>query len=207
MAVVNITDNVTAALQGLKAELRPTNLNRQIAFAEEDFFRKWFAARQGNKQGWKSTGFWKDAANSTHAEVLPDGVIVSISKIGVRQRFLGGDISPTGGKKYLTIPAREEAYGRRADSFPNLILAFHRVGGKVEAWGLVEAIVKSFKRGKRGKDGSLSFKKEQTGGAVMYWLVKHVCQQGDPTVIPPDDKITSVAMDTVRAAVARALRK
>jgi hypothetical protein len=55
----------------------------------------------------------------------------------------------------------------------------------VRMFALAEASATSTKTSKK-----LGVKKGQSlGGRIMYWLVKSVTQQGDPTVIPSDEKL------------------
>lgn len=205
---VDIRDNVSAALKGMDAALAPAQINPAIGRAEVILFQKWFQTLPSNRQGFPSTGFWSAAARATNFNLLGDGLVVSVNKQGVRQRYQGGTIKPTGGRKYLTIPARSEAYGKRAGEFPNLVLAFRREGGQVRAFALVEARAQGVKIGKRRKDGSRKVTEgEESGGGVMFWLVKSVTQKADQNIIPSDDRITAVAMETIGDAVERAFKR
>ena len=204
---IDIRDQASAALAALRAGVSPGAMNPAIGAGVVKLFQVWFRNNGTNKQGWPSTGFWADAARNTSWQLVPDGVLISAEKIGVRQRYQGGDIEPGPGKSFLTIPARAEAYGKRAGEFDNLVFAWHRKDGKSEPWGLVEASATKVKRGKKRKDGSQKTTTEEVGGLVMFWLVKSVHQDADPSVLPPDNLIGDTALAVVSDAVERALRK
>jgi hypothetical protein len=208
MAVtVDIRDNVTAAMKRFEQNIAPTHINTVIGAAEVRLFQNWFLSMPQNKRGWPSTGFWADAARATNYRVIADDVWISVNKLGVRQRYQGGEIHPTEGK-YLTIPARSEAYGKRAREFDNLRLAFHRVAGTVEAYALVVAEAQEVSIGRKRKAGSRKVEGGGTvGDAVMFWLVKSVRQAADPDVLPPDNLIEATAIETINDAVDRAMRR
>src|SRR5215469_3007203 len=74
----------------------------------------------GNKMGGTRTHFYSDAAKSVSDPEATGGVATfTITKQGLAQRWLGGDIEAGKGlssvtgepTKYLSIPARTETYG------------------------------------------------------------------------------------------------
>ena len=114
-----------------------------------------------------STGFWERAAASvTQPLVAGLGVLVSITQLGVRQRYLGGVIAAPPGKN-LTIPAQEAAYGHRAREF-DLKVAFM---GKSTSGVPILALVSGNPRTSGQRN-------------VMYWLVPAVNQEPNPNVLP-----------------------
>jgi hypothetical protein len=126
-------------------------------------------------------------------------VTISVNHVAARQRFEGGDIAPTRGK-YLTIPATGEAYGKRAREFNNLRFAI--VQGRP---ALVEAEATKVRFGNRKKDGSRTvFKGETTSGLTpFFWLVRHVHQEPDRSILPSDEQIGATAIDATKKAVLR----
>ncbi len=76
-----------------------------------------------NKLGGKRTHFWGKARRSVQPPELVSGDIakVSITAIGVAQRYYGGDITPREAKA-ITIPVNPAAYGHRAREFDDLKL-------------------------------------------------------------------------------------
>lgn len=110
----------------------------------------------------KAPQFWKRMNRATRWESGQDFADVVMPR-EVAQRFYGGPIKPTGGRKYLTIPAHRSAYRRSARSFQDL---------KLVLFG-------------RGSGAKLALaKKTKTATTVLYWLVKGVTQAGDSRVIP-----------------------
>lgn len=159
---------------------------------------------RANKQGFPRQHFWAGAAKSVYYQVLPDGVILGISKVGARLLLEGGTVTPgkgtsrTTGKptRLLTIPACAEAYGKRAGEFHNL------------KFGVVDGIPALIEREAsrvavvgRGKKRKVQFLGE-VGGKVFFWLARKVTIKADPTVIPTKEALT----DAVRAGLQSYIR-
>ncbi|HXI73455.1 MAG TPA: hypothetical protein VNN22_24190 [Verrucomicrobiae bacterium] len=202
---INIVDNVSPAMVALEGLFTPSQLAANIGEAEVNLFQNHFIHAPTNKYGYPTTGFWPAAARATNWSAVADGVNINVNQIGIRQRFMGGDIFPVHAKN-LAIPARAEAYGKTPGEFNNLQLAWHRVGGRSEAFALVEAAATQVHLGRKGKNGARSYDTHVTGGGVYFWLVKSVSQNPDPEVIPADEDILSVASDTVNEMIERASR-
>lgn len=199
--LVNISDTATPALTALEGALDKRAIAANVGEAEVGLFQRHFANAPGNKNGWPTTSFWPRAARATNWQAFENGVLINVNQQGVRQRYAGGDIFPTAGHQYLTIPARAEAYGKTAGEFNNLKAAFSRG----HAFALVEADATQVKIGRKKKDGTRSIGQGDTvGGGVFFWLVKSVHQNPDPTVIPDERDIAQVAMDTINDIVDRA---
>lgn len=190
---IEITDEASPAIRAAM-ELPHSGLFQDVmARVGENFLRDWFIAldaQRPNALGGDRTHFYSSTGQGVTSERIPDGVRFSINQLGIRQRYQGGVIEPTGGKRYLTIPAIAEAYGRRAGEFSNLRLVFRRRDGQVRAVALEEAPateVNLGKRGQRKKDNSdvYSFA-QKTGGRIYFWLVPRVVQQPDPSVMPSE---------------------
>ncbi len=125
-----------------------------------------------------------------------DEVSVSINSVGLAQRYYGGVIGAKN-KKWLTIPAVADAYGKRAGSFNNLRFVLFRP----DLAALVETMAKSTKTAANGvvkRTGETAVK-----GRVVYWLKKEVTQEGDPTVLPTDDEMSARAIEAGQEAVAQ----
>ena len=159
---------------------------------------------RANALGGRRTHFYAKAAKATSYAVRPGGATVSISKTGFAQRLFGGEIRPVN-SKYLTIPARAEAHGRRAREFDNLEILFGRNG----PYALAERHFTELRwrqKTKRGKGVKSVYKYAAAGadrgGGVFYWLVKSVTQDPDPTVLPQMD----VLLSTAREAISEHLR-
>ena len=88
----------------------------------------------------------------------------------LRAAFGPYTVRPVNGKKYLTIAANREAYGRRAGEFGDQLFPV-QVGGK------------------GGAKGVLTLSKRRAGGGleVMYVLVPSATIPEDPTLIPFDE--------------------
>lgn len=112
---INIVDNATPALAAAIERCQPHRLATRVAVATAKVWRNHLAALPKNKNGYPSTGFWEDAARRVRGIAVGGNVILTSDKVGLRQRWLGGQI-PKGGKgpKMLTIPICAEAYGTSA---------------------------------------------------------------------------------------------
>lgn len=201
---ITIKNQASAAIARVSAAVSGARLNPQIGAAEVLLFKRHFLGLPPNKQGFPSTHFWADAARSTNFRLDPSGPVISINKQGIRQRRYGGQILPTGGRKYLTIPANAEAYGKRAGEFHNLRIA--KLGGRlalVENQASEVSISKADKKGNR----TVTWTASRTGLVPFFWLVKAVNQQPDPSILPSDQEISDVALAEANAAVDRAKRK
>lgn len=151
--------------------------------------------RTAAELGANPTGLYGDMAQSTAYEVNDGGVAVSIHHRAARQRIEGGPIMPGPGKKYLTIPARREAYGRRAATV-GVPLRFGLAPDPSRGGALRRALVAA--RGKSGGEESGEESGEATAESGAYfWLVRSADQIGDPTLIPTADNLFSAMFEAL----------
>lgn len=189
-ARIDIADKATPLLNETERRIRPATIAKIAGREGQNFTRKHFIdlnRTRPNQLGGKRTNFYTQAARGTTFASDAHGADISVNQVGIRQRLEGGVIMPKNGK-YLTIPARAEAHGRRAREFSNLKVMFGKGGVPV---ALVEA------DSTRVKD-----RKEQ-GGGVMYWLVRRVVQQPDPSVMPNLGRMK----DQIIAKIAQFIRR
>lgn len=176
--------------------LQGARLNVQIGRGVANLFRDHLFKLNGqraNALGGKRTNFYSDAAKATHSSGNDSEAVVTISQQGIRQRLLGGTIRPTGGKKYLTIPARAEAYGRRAGEFQDLQFVKLKNGTAMLIAGGGTGL-------KLNSKGEAVTRKGFEEGLVMFWLVPSVVQRPDRSVLPSDEAIYAAIRGTVQAA-------
>ncbi|HBY60596.1 MAG TPA: hypothetical protein DEH78_12295 [Solibacterales bacterium] len=150
-----------------------------------------------NKRSWPKTNFFAQAARSVSSKVDGSDINIDVTgPVGFRQRYRGGTITPKN-VKFLTLPAAPEAYGKRAREFSNLRFAIIEQDGKKRP-ALVQAEATQFKLGRKRKDGSRKLTVlGETGGGVMYWLVRRANQAPDPSVLPTTEVlIAAIARDT-----------
>jgi len=193
---VDIRDEVTPILQGLG--LLAQSVRPAIGAAVVELFQQNFRSLPDNKQGWPTTNFWARAARSTNYDVAAEAININVDQQGVRQRLEGGEIRPVN-KAWLTIPARAEAYGKRAGEFSGLHFVFFRQGHAA----LMENDSVDVSFGKQRKDGSRQVKQGAERSGVMFWLVKSVTQTANPAVIPSEQSITATAMETATGIAER----
>ncbi|MCX6952917.1 MAG: hypothetical protein NTV51_12245, partial [Verrucomicrobia bacterium] len=126
-----------------------------------------------NQIGGKRTHFWGDVRRSVQQPQLigGDGILVAINHVGAAQRYFGGDIEPVNGD-WLTIPARAEAYGKRAREFDDLHFVFFRRG--LAALVQNESTTIELNQNRKKDRGIGPIAPETTGGGIFYWLVTHV---------------------------------
>lgn len=198
---ITVKDLATNDLQKLAADFEAPQIREAIGLAGVEAVKEFYTKldhERPNAMGGKRTHFFAQAAESAlWKDTGNESVLLEVFEpIGLRQRIHGGEILPTGGRKYLTIPAIAEAYGKRAGEFDNLVPVFRRRNGTVEAVALAEADQQSVKLGKTRKDGTVS-RGKVTGGRYFFWLVKSVSQQGDPTTAPDENSIKTAVIGAV----------
>jgi hypothetical protein len=142
-------------------------------------------------------GYYAQAAQSVTVTKVGQGAAISITQTGFRQRLFGGPIDPVN-SKFLTIPASPEAYGRRAGEFPDLEMTKTMDENGTLRWALVRRPSTPIRfQHRKQADGSIKTKIVPgltRGAEVMFWLVAHVNQEPDPTVLPADDFISATAL-------------
>lgn len=190
----------------LEVALRPENLHPVIGRSAVNLFREHFFrlnAERPNRLGGPRTNFYADAARGTSSTSLPDGVLVSVNQVGIRQRWLGGVIRPKKAK-WITIPMRAEAHGKRAREFNDL--RFILIDPDTAA--LVRNEATELRRKRDRKTGKVTYVAgESRGGEVMFWLKRSVTQKPDPSVIPLPDVIYGRLFADTGAWIDTRLRK
>ncbi|HEU0123992.1 MAG TPA: hypothetical protein VFQ91_25900, partial [Bryobacteraceae bacterium] len=178
-ATISVKDGATPVLVEAARRLSPATVAKVAGREGQNFTRQHFIrlnAERPNELGGKRTNFYAQAARGTTHTADAKGATISVNQVGIRQRIQGGTILPKRAGGFLTIPARAEAHGKSAREFNNLKVLYGRGGQPV---ALVEADATRVKQTKKG------FKSiGEIGGGVMYWLVKRVEQQPDPSVMP-----------------------
>jgi hypothetical protein len=172
---IDISDTVTRQLSQFADNLSSASANAAAGGAVRRLLQDHFAMldTRGNKLDGRRTHYIADAARSISYQTEPDGVTVSIHQIGIGLHYFGGTITPIN-TKYLTIPARSEAHGRRAGEFDNLEIL----------WG------------RKGPYG-LGVKKGKEQGLVFFWLVKSATIQPDEETLPTEDEIMNTAIQAM----------
>lgn len=149
-----------------------------------------------NKLGGKRTHFWAQVRRSVQQPELMggDGLKVSINHVGAALQYFGGEVvagAKGSGKKWLTIPARAEAHGKRAGEFNDLHFVLFR--RNLAALVQNEQTVLADQNRKRRREGPVA--PETAGGGVFYWLKPRVHIDEDPTVLPPDEALQQIALE------------
>lgn len=191
---IKIEDGISGPLQRLGQAARSPEVRKVMGRGVANELRGHFSQldqERSNAMGGRRTHFWGQARRSVQNPVLVGdaAVQVSINHVGVAQRYFGGTIYAQPGKA-LSIPARPEAYGKRAGEFNDLHLEVFGDSGKA---ALVQNQQTQISYGRKRKDGSRQRKTEEVGGAVFFWLVKRVTQAADPSVLPTDAELQEAA--------------
>lgn len=136
-----------------------------------------------NKRGWRKSHFWRGMASATaFAGATQNGAVVAVQKgrvFGAKLR--GATVRPTGGRKFLAIPAIEARYGVSPSSLDKSELQFRRTrrGGLL---GVIRA------------DGTMQ---------VHYWLVRKADTPRDPDALPKKETVLADA----KKEISKYLRK
>lgn len=187
---INISDRARPLLDLMKTEAGKQGLTLVMGRAVSNLVRAHLIALNGQRHK-NGRNYYAQAAKGTTYAATPQGAVISISQVGIRQRRFGGEIKPkkTGG--FLTIPAHPSAQGMRAREFGDLDRQLVMNENGHLQWALVRRVSQAISlRRRKGKDGSISTRVvpgELRGGEVMYWLVRRVVQNEDPSVLPTTD--------------------
>lgn len=154
--------------------------------------------------------FWRGTRGNSVAEKLrvvyssPDRLEahIAIDSPALAHKLASNppDIRPTGGRKYLAVPANPSAaaWTGRAKDFPGgLRFGFTYVSG-LERW-LPALFAASNYKNKTGKASAKGGKSGQND--LVFYLIRHAKTRHDPRALPTDDS----ALSAVQSAVARAL--
>jgi len=189
---LNIKDGATPEIQSIVDRLR-SSPDLAVAAAESlaDLLRRHLLNLQNtrpNKMGWPRQNFWAAAYKGVqNPSRTAGGASVTINSPGPAQRYFGGDIVPDG-HPFLAIPARAEAYGKNPRDFDNLVPVVHGDRGM-----LVERLSTDVRSRQEG------------GGGVMFWLVKRVHQDPDPSVLPTQDEMEAAVVQGAQTRINRLL--
>ena len=153
------------------ADRRP--LHATLAVEAQNFTRDYVArsSRHATAQrlGAAPTGFRQRSATRIEGASDADAAIIRIPRnTGLGRAFSDITLRPGSGRKYLTIPAAAETYGKAVRDFPQESFAFTVAGGRYPALVWREA------------GGT------HAAGAVAYWLRREVQQKQDRTLLPTD---------------------
>lgn len=194
-------DTARPELRSLQAHMRDREaISRVAGVAGTQVLRDHFTEREADPSshttaallGARPVGLFAQFARGTHFETTADGVRLVVSHPAIMQRLKGGRILPTGGRRFLTVPANQFAYGRRAREVGvNLVFAFAPRPGPGElkmmpALVAPEAVEKE--TGPARKDGTRRKKTVRPSG-VYYWLIRSATHSADPSTVPTNDAI------------------
>ncbi len=192
-------------LRGLEAALAPERISTVGGRAAVGVSRKHLLGlnrSRPNRLGGRRSNFYQHAGNSINTTTAGDTFTISFGSVGLAQRYFGGTIRAKNAK-YLTIPARAEAYGKRASEFNDLQFVVFESGP-----ALVRRSQSTIKF-RKGKDGSRrAVRSGDAAGEVMFWLRRSVDQAPDPSVLPTEqeygDAVEKAVTDTVHREIDRA---
>jgi hypothetical protein len=201
---VSITeDTATPAIAALMDRVQPERLAQLLRPPLEELWNFKLKNLPPNKRfPGSSTGFWERQADTVKA--YASGSMIRLTagtgEGALVQRRYGGPITAT--NKALTIPAREEYYGRSATEFQNLKMIFFKSG----AMALVEADAVTIDRKKQKVKGAqVSSFAARTGGLVAYWVIgkgqSTRPQAPNPNVVPSEDEILEVAFAEIERRI------
>jgi hypothetical protein len=190
---INMRDKATAPLLRVQGALQRGDVRKVMGRSVANDLRAYFLEldhERPNELGGKRTHFWSDVRRSVQQPKLvgTDAVEVSINQVGFAQRLFGGRIVPRNAR-WLAIPARAEAYGKRAREFNDL----HFVLFRPDLAALVQNEQVSLGGRVHGSVTEKRRKGEAVGGGIFYWLRASVTQQPDPTVLPKNDDLAKNA--------------
>ncbi len=192
------TDQARPMLDRLGLVLRSRKrVNRAVAAGALPVFQGRFrelSSSNRNPFGVRG-GFWNRMLSGTRASADDDKATISMPG-EMRLRYYGGTVTPKKGK-FLSIPAREEAYGKSPREFDDLRFVPTSRGGM---------LVKRY-RGMKKVKGEKRIAGNRSAGNVFYWLVRSATIRGDPNVLPSGEVIRDAAIGGVQSYLERLVRR
>lgn len=169
---ISVNDSATPALAAVGDSLKDRRaLNKSIAGSVEDITRAHIriAAQTrhttATRLGASPTNYLVNKADTV--ETRSDGAGVVMDVYGAIFKRVTGPVSVAPvNKKWLTIPAAAESYGRRAGEFGGLYFV---------------------------KSGADSARLQDKTGKVLFWLKKRVTLPQDRGLLPSDQQFTDAA--------------
>ena len=148
-----------------------------------------------NKNRWPKTHFNDRARKQTFLTTSPTDATVHIALVGFGTFVTGKpDVIKPVNAKFLTIPARPEAYGKRAREFSDLHFAIVDDFYGRPRPALVRAAQTLFKFGRKVKGKSAVKDVEEVGGEVYFWLAKSVHPKPHPEALPKTEDLKRAAV-------------
>ena len=128
-----------------------------------------------------SSHYDPNKVNPSNESRLNEGV-VDVDVPGVSRAYHDIDIIPRN-RQYLTIPMHREAFGKKAPDFNDLFVV-------------------------KKKDGKAFLAKNDGGNlSMMFFLAKHVHQRMNPSIMPTDNELASVAMSRLSRLVQESIEQ
>lgn len=195
-------DRATTEMQKIGAKLAAKELDGVIGESIVDSLRERFAAldlERPNQLGGDRTHYYEGCADMTTWSIIPDGVLISVTKEGIRTRILGTCILPGGAifpinAKHLAVPAIAEAYGKGPSEFEDLVPLYRKRNGQTEVFALAEDVDEKPERAARHRNRDETvIDHGNSENRIFFWLVDSVVQQGDPSIIPSESEIKEKA--------------
>ena len=161
-----------------------------------------------NKRG----NFWERVHDSTEVSADSESGTITMSELGIRLRYYGGDVYPGKNKsqagpnkgnptKALAVPSDAVPVQNGNQISPafagRLAFLMNRKGGDTIGY-LVEGEERTRTRDtKKGKKGS-KYTAPKKGGDLMYTLRSITRHKPDPNIIPSDEVMATAAGEAIR---------
>ncbi len=190
----------TEALRSLINDKKALNATVEVAAegAVKEHLTTHYAGRV-NRLGGTSTGYWKRAIENTTGTSDAAGATISINQTGIRLKYEGGVIRPSGktsevtGKpiRFLSIPVHPAAHGRTIAD----------LGGKSAFYVVPFAAGGGFSEGGTGAAAGVF---RQSGGKrsdsdPLYFILKRsVTIKADRNLLPSEDAVGTAITEALR---------
>lgn len=178
---VNIHDQATPAIKELLESVSGRRAHAIMGQSVRVLVREHLRKKEGepNKQGWPKTHFYSRARERTFytADQMKATVSVALEGFFTLVTGLPETINPVNAGA-LTIPARAEAYGKRAREFDDL----------------------EYRPLKRGRLVGMLVRKGG-GSEVYYWLLSRVYPKPHADAMPTEEQITAAAIAGLAKAI------
>lgn len=214
-----LEDTATPALERVRGFLQSEQAQQVIGYAGRNVVREHLQDLEDTRSGASggpATHYYGSARRSTSYYIVSDTAVeINVAQVGMRLHYYGGTveagkgISSATGKptQYLTIPARSEAYGKKASDFDDLIVLWGRNGPYALARAISTQI--GIERSEAGEKlwgkyyGAKATSKGQQGGEVMFWLTKSATIKPDPSVMPDSEEFRDAITTRLGSVIRR----
>ena len=201
ISILITEDTTTPQLQRWMNELGAERLAARIGPPLQQLTMEHLAALGPNRKGYPTTRFYEKFARNVRWIPHPKGVAIAVLPVvingrlvGLAQRVFGGVIKPVS-VSMLAISISPVSYGKVPADFPNLFLLPTPKGAYLVQRG-TEISAKTGNVVGRSRLGGNAGRRLRAELNFLFKLVSSVTQEGNREVLPSDEELLQIALDS-----------